>query len=121
MSGRVMIVEDDEDIVDAIRFLLDREGYHVSAAPDGQSALAALAADPLPSVILLDLMMPVMTGYEFREAQLADPRLAAVPVVLMTADGHIEEKRVRLGVDAALGKPFGIENLLSAVKRFVGE
>ena len=116
-----MIVEDDEDIVDTIRLLLEREGYLVSAAPDGQSALAALASDPLPAVILLDLMMPVMSGYEFREAQLADPRLAALPVVLMTADGHIQEKRARLGVDVALSKPFRIENLLSAVKRFAGE
>lgn len=121
MSRRVLIVEDDEDIVDNITMLLEREGYHVSAASDGRSALSALAADPLPSVILLDLMMPVMTGFEFRQAQLADPRLAAVPVVLMTADGHIQQKTERLGVEVSIGKPFRIETLLSAVKRYAGE
>ena len=122
MSGRVLVVDDDEDIVDNIRILLEGAGYQVIAASDGREALAALAdPNPLPSVILLDLMMPVMTGFEFREAQLADPRIATVPVVLMTADGHISEKTQRLSVDVAIGKPFGIAKLLAAVQRFAGK
>lgn len=119
MSGRVLVVDDDEDIVDNIRILLEGAGYQVIAASDGRAALAALAApNPLPSVILLDLMMPVMTGFEFREAQLADPRIATVPVVLMTADGHISEKTKRLSVDVAIGKPFAIAKLLATVAQF---
>lgn len=121
MSGHVLVVEDDEDIVDNVRIVLEGAGYHVTAASDGRAALAVLAdSDPLPSVILLDLMMPVMTGYEFREAQLADPRIASVPVVLMTADGNIADKTKRLSVDASIGKPFAITMLLAVVERYAG-
>jgi len=121
MIGHVLVVEDDEDIVDNVRMVLEGAGYHVTAASDGRAALAVLAdADPLPSVILLDLMMPVMSGYEFREAQLADPRIATVPVVLMTADGHIAEKTKRLAVDVSIGKPFAIATLLAVVERYAG-
>lgn len=119
MSKDVLIVEDDEDIVENVTFLLEGEGYRVDSAPNGRAALAALAMPNLPpAVILLDLMMPVMTGYEFREAQLADPRIAGVPVVLMTADGHLFEKTERLGAAAAIGKPFDIDQLLAVVGRF---
>ena len=62
--------------------------------------------------------MPVMNGFEFREAQLADPRIAAVPVVLMTADSHVTEKTRRIGAAGALGKPFNLDELLQVVKRF---
>jgi CheY-like chemotaxis protein len=93
----------------------------VSVAANGRLALEALAhAEPLPCVILLDLMMPVMNGFEFREAQLADPRIAAVPVVLMTADNHVVEKTARIGAAGALGKPFDIDELIRVVGRFAG-
>jgi len=119
VTGKVLVVEDDEDILANVRLLLESEGYSVEAAPNGRAALASLAhADPLPSVILLDLMMPVMNGYQFREAQLADPRIAAVPIVLMTADGHLVEKTARLGAAGAIGKPFDIDDLVGAVRRF---
>jgi CheY-like chemotaxis protein len=122
VSGSVLVVEDDDDIVENVCELLEAEGYHVRAARNGRAALALLNDDKvLPAVILLDLMMPVMTGFEFRDAQLADPRIAGVPVVLMTADGHLSEKTARLGVAAALGKPFDIHALLAIVQRFAGD
>jgi len=118
MTHNILVVEDDEDIGENVRMLLESEGYQVSVAPNGRAALDTLAhADPLPSAILLDLMMPVMNGYEFREAQLADPRIASVPVVLMTADSHVAEKTARIGAAGALGKPFDIDELLRVVKR----
>ncbi len=121
MNGSILVVEDDADIVDGVCMLLESEGYHVSVAPNGRAALDLLAqGDPLPSVILLDLMMPVMNGFEFRKAQLADPRIAAVPVVLMTADSDAAEKIRRIGAAGALGKPFNLDALLAAVKRFAG-
>lgn len=93
----------------------------MSVAANGRLALEVLAhAEPLPCVILLDLMMPVMNGFEFREAQLADPRIAAVPVVLMTADNHVVEKTARIGAAGALGKPFDIDELIRVVGRFAG-
>ena len=119
MSKNILVVEDDEDITENVRALLESEGYQVSAAPNGRAALETLeGTSPLPSVILLDLMMPVMTGYEFREAQLTNPRIAALPVVLMTADGHIGDKATRLGAAATLRKPFDINELLRVVGRF---
>jgi len=122
VSGSVLVVEDDEDILENVRLLLESEGYEVDAAPNGRAALDALAhAVPLPNVILLDLMMPVMNGFQFREAQLADPRIAAVPVVLMSADGHLLEKTARLGAAGAIGKPFDIDELIGVVKRFTTE
>lgn len=118
MTDHILVVEDDEDLGENVRLLLEDEGYRVDVAPNGRAALEALAhADPLPSVILLDLMMPVMNGFEFREAQLADPRIAAVPVVLMTADSHVPEKSARIGAAGALGKPFDINELIRVVKR----
>jgi len=118
VKTHVLVIEDDVDILENVTQLLESEGYQVSAARNGRAALAALeGTDPPPSVILLDLMMPVMTGYEFREAQLANPRIASVPVVLMTADGHLSEKTARLGVAAAIGKPFDIAALLAVVSR----
>jgi CheY-like chemotaxis protein len=120
VNGSVLVVEDDEDIVENLKLLLESEGLRVDSAPDGRAALDALArADHLPSVILLDLMMPVMDGFEFREAQLADPRIASVPVVLMTADGHLSAKTARIGAAGAIGKPFDIDALLRLVRRFV--
>lgn len=119
MTGTILVVEDDADIVDGVRMLLESEGYHVYVAPNGRAALEVLAhADPLPSVILLDLMMPVMNGFEFRKAQLADPRIAAVPVVLMTADSEAAEKTRRIGAAGVLGKPFNLDELLRVVGRF---
>ncbi|MDP2341742.1 MAG: response regulator [Deltaproteobacteria bacterium] len=120
MSGSVLVIEDDEDIVDNVRAVLEGEGYQVLSAANGRLGLDTLASKQLPAVILLDLMMPVMTGFEFRDAQQADPRIAGVPVVLMTADGHLSEKTARLGAAAALAKPFDIVSLLSVVARFAG-
>lgn len=92
----------------------------MSVAANGRAALDVLThAETLPSVVLLDLMMPVMNGFEFRAAQLADPRLAAVPVVLMTPDNHLAETAT-IGAAGALGKPFDIDELLRVVRRFAG-
>lgn len=119
MRGRILVVEDDEDILENLRLFLEGEGYRVDVALNGRAALEILArADPLPSVILLDLMMPVMNGAAFHHAQLADPRIAPVPVILMTADGNATRKAKDMGVAGAIGKPFGIEDLLCIVKPF---
>jgi len=119
VSGGVLVVEDDEDILENVRLLLVSEGFRVDVALNGRAALDALVhADPLPRIILLDLNMPVMNGFAFRKAQLADPRIAAVPIVLMTADGHLIEKTARLGAASALRKPFDIDDLVRVVGRF---
>src|SRR5512132_4356371 len=94
---RILIVEDDVDVRDALMQVLEFEGYRVTGASNGEEALAALRAGGRPSLILLDLMMPVMNGSQFRAAQLADRALAAIPVIVLSADAGLEEKASRLG------------------------
>ena len=109
----VLVVEDDRDIREAVEDLLSAEGYEVRVATNGQEALDQLrACAQLPALILLDLMMPVKDGPAFREEQLRDVRLAKVPVVIMTADAHIEEKQARMRAHAAIRKPFDVDLLL---------
>lgn len=115
----VLVVEDDQDIRDTINELLELNGYQVLVAEHGQEALAVLrTATELPAVILLDLTMPVMDGVGFRTAQLADARLADIPVVVMTADGRIDEKCASLACTHALRKPMDVTTLLAAVARY---
>lgn len=112
---KVLIVEDDTDIRDLMQALLETEGYEADAACNGQDALDRLRAksdSELPDLILLDLMMPVKDGFAFREEQKRDPRIADVPVVLITADAHFEEKRTRIGARAAIRKPLDLDKFL---------
>jgi CheY-like chemotaxis protein len=119
MPKSILIVEDDRDIRKSLKRLLESEGYSVSSAENGQAALDHLSqAVDLPALIILDLMMPVMDGFQFREAQLKNERLSSVPVAIMTADGHLEEKKLRSAANAALKKPADIDSILSVVKQF---
>jgi CheY-like chemotaxis protein len=115
--GRVLVVEDDPDIRGAIADTLSYEGYSVSEAPDGVEALRR-ARSERPDLILLDLMMPVMDGWAFRAEQEADPSIAEIPVVVVTAC-QAQDDRVRaLRAAAFLQKPFDIEMLLEIVHRW---
>jgi CheY-like chemotaxis protein len=112
----VLVVDDDEDLRRTVTMVLADEGYHVVEAANGEEALSRLHDGPLPDLILLDLMMPVMNGEQFRKAQRADPSLAGVPVVLMTAAGaRAVEPLLALGPSRVLHKPVGLEPLLATV------
>jgi CheY-like chemotaxis protein len=91
MSPTVLFIDDDEDIREALADLLAYAGWTVVHAGDGHEALDWLATHDPPQVILLDLKMPRCDGYEFRARQLADPRLRAVPTVVLSADANVEE------------------------------
>ena len=118
MDPRILIVEDDRYIRKALARLLESEGYVVDVAENGQQALDNLhQAAELPQLIILDLMMPVLDGFQFRERQARLPRLAGIPVVIMTADGHIDAKKMRIGAVAALRKPADVEEILKTVKQ----
>ncbi len=110
----VMIVEDDLDLREMLEMLLSVEGMEPVGAATGQEALRALEQPPRPDVILLDLMMPVMSGWQFREAQLRQPGLASIPVIVMSA-------MTDRGIDGVpfLKKPFDNDQLLSAIRRAV--
>ena len=117
LSKRILVVEDDADIRSALSEILRDFGHEVATARDGRDALVQLGADMLPDIILLDLMMPVMSGADFRVAQLQDARLAQIPVVVLTADGQLRDPVRALGVSAAFAKPFEVDALLAAIDR----
>jgi CheY-like chemotaxis protein len=111
-----MIVEDDFDVRELFADSLAEAGYVVETASNGQEALDLLRAGvPTPGVILLDLMMPVMDGWQLRDELAADPALAGIPVVMMTASRNTGVLRGEL-----LLKPFSLDALLAAVERHVG-
>ena len=113
----VLLVEDDLDVAEAILDVLMDEGYQVAHATNGREALELLKSAPKPSLILLDLMMPDMDGCQFREAQLRDPRLANIPVVVLSADRRVAEKAHELGVLGFVAKPLGPDQLVSIVEQ----
>ena len=116
MSGRsVLVVEDDFDISDTLRDVLLDDGFEVRCAENGAEALAILARGDPPDVILLDLMMQGMDGFEFRRQQLAHPELAGIPVVVMTATREAA-RADQLAAHRWIHKPFRLDELLSAVQ-----
>ncbi len=121
-QARILVVEDDAGIVDAIEQFLADEGYHVDCARDGAEALALLErGEAAPQLILLDLMMPGMDTGEFRRRQRSSARLADIPVVIVSADRHALERSVELGADGCLLKPMTGDALLEVVRRYCGE
>jgi CheY-like chemotaxis protein len=112
----VLIVEDDADLREMMAQLLTLEGFRAAAVPNGKEALNYLVDGECPEVILLDLMMPVMDGWEFRRRQRADPRLSDVPVIVLSA---LDQSRTRdLHADAFLKKPLDFDRLLELVHEY---
>jgi CheY-like chemotaxis protein len=109
----ILLVDDEPSIIEALAEILTWEGFTVRSAADGRSALEALAAEPLPDLVLMDVMMPVMGGVDAAAAMRRDPRLRAIPVLLMTA-GPLPPN-----VDGAmtLRKPFQVRALLDLIAR----
>jgi DNA-binding response OmpR family regulator len=119
--GLVFVVDDDDSIRGSLAEILENEGYDVHVAKNGADALARMRAlDRSPCVILLDLMMPLMDGFEFRALQLADERIAGVPVVVFSADGATDRKAASLNVAASLKKPVRLEDVLQAIEAHCG-
>jgi CheY-like chemotaxis protein len=110
----IMIVEDDPDTRDMLEQFLQLEGFEVRTAANGQLALQSLQAHNASCVILLDLMMPVMDGWQFRQAQAKDPKLSGIPVVVVTAAGPRNEIP-RIEADAWLSKPVDFDRLLATI------
>lgn len=116
MDRRILIVDDDENLREELAELLRTEGFEVVEAGDGAAALDSLRSGTLPRVILLDLMMPVMDGWEFRREIQQDPALSKIPIVVMTAAGQRGTNFADIG--EVLHKPFDFDALLDAVSPF---
>jgi DNA-binding response OmpR family regulator len=120
--GNVLIVEDDPDTREMLETFLSTEGFHAVGAEDGLEALHLLRtvrhrAPQVPCLVLLDLTMPRLGGLEFRRAQLADPRVASVPVAVMSGAVDLNQRAQALGAVAAVGKPIDFQLLLDVVRR----
>jgi DNA-binding response OmpR family regulator len=113
----VLIVEDDNDIRDALEQILTEEGFDVVTASNGELGLRRLA-ERAPVLILLDLMMPVMNGWQFRQRQLADPRFAQTPVVIISADSAAPHEAESLTTEGFLQKPIELDVLIGLVERY---
>jgi CheY-like chemotaxis protein len=114
---RILVVEDDLDIREVLTHVLEFENYQVAAACNGREALAQLKLPPLPGLILLDLMMPVMDGWQFRELQQQNPEWSRIPVVILSADGNVYQKAATIRAAGYLKKPVELETLLDTVGR----
>ena len=117
MSHRILIVDDEPNIVISLEYLMRKEGYEVAVAKDGDDALAR-AMDFVPDLVLLDVMMPKKSGFEVCQALRAEPRLAAVKIIMLTAKGRETEvtKGLALGADAYVTKPFSTTDLVLRIK-----
>lgn len=114
----VLVVEDDADTLGAIATILEDAGYDVLRAANGRDALGQLAGgEARCDLILLDLLMPVMNGWDFRRKQRETPEIADIPVLLMSAGAHIAMVRDELKADGCMPKPVDDLDLLEAVKR----
>jgi DNA-binding response OmpR family regulator len=117
MSHRILIVDDEPNIVISLEYLMKKEGFEVAVATDGEAALQQAAAFA-PDLILLDVMMPKKSGFEVCQALRADPARAAVKIIMLTAKGRESEvtKGLALGVDAYITKPFSTKDLVLQIK-----
>jgi len=111
----ILVVDDDEALRELLKLLLTAEGYRVGGAANGREALGYLRQTKPPSLILLDLSMPVMNGWQFRQEQKNDPALALIPVVVLSGEADLPRVATSLGVAAHFSKPVEIAELLDAL------
>jgi CheY-like chemotaxis protein len=115
-SPLVLVVDDDPDILEALAEILEVEGFESRRARNGKEALDKLGPRT-PDLILLDLMMPVMDGWEFAQKLRAIPSFNAPPIIVLSADRNVAAKAKELGAVAYLSKPFELEELLQLVRQ----
>ena len=119
-APRVLVVEDEDNIAIALEFLLSREGYGHDRVASGAQALPRIR-ETHPDLVLLDVMLPEVSGYEICEGIRTDPALSGVKVLMMTARGSAQERRkgVELGADGFISKPFELQDLRAEVRRLL--
>ncbi len=114
----VLIAEDEPHIVESLSFILAREGFEVSSAGDGETAFQRLS-EHAPDVMILDVMLPRMNGFEVLRHVRAHPSLSALPVIMLTAKGQTQDRRTAedIGADAFITKPFSNRDVVEQVRR----
>jgi DNA-binding response OmpR family regulator len=121
MGKRILLAEDEPNIVVSLTFLLERAGFAVASEMDGIAALETALADP-PSAMILDVMLPGLDGFEILRRLRADPRTSDLPVLMLTAKGQREDRETALGsgADMLITKPFSNAEVIAAVKSLAG-
>jgi DNA-binding response OmpR family regulator len=121
MTQNVLLIEDEPNIIEAIRFILSREGWSVDVHSDGRTAMDAIRARA-PDVVILDVMLPNKSGYDILTELREDAAHADVPVLMLTARGQKKDRELatRLGVNRFMTKPFSNVEILSAVSELAG-
>lgn len=122
MTHKILIADDEPNILISLEYLMQREGFTVSLARDGQQTLDAILRDP-PDLVLLDVMMPRKGGLEVCQEVRADPRLKGVRILMLTAKGRDTDaaKGLALGADAYVTKPFSTKDLVARVRDLLRE
>lgn len=118
---RIMIVEDEPNIVESLSFVFGREGWQVVTALDGDTAIAQLLSEP-PDIVVLDVMLPPHSGFEVLKRLRNEPRLKRLPVIVLTAKGQEKDRHtaLRLGADAFITKPFSNRDIVRQVRELTG-
>jgi len=121
MTKKILIVDDEQNIVISLEFLMRREGFEVFVANDGDAALEQIAAH-MPDLVLLDIMLPKKNGFEVCQQIRATPQWQETKVIMLTAKGRDTEvtKGMALGADAYVTKPFSTKDLVAQVKIMLG-
>ncbi len=121
MAHKILVVDDEPNIVISLEFLMKQAGFEVRAVEDGDAALAAIAEDP-PDLVLLDVMMPRKDGYEVCQTVRANPAWSEVKIVMLTAKGRDVERQkgMALGADDYITKPFATRDLVEKVRELLG-
>ena len=121
MSKRILIVDDEPNIVVSLEFLMKREGFEVAVAADGEAALRSVE-EKKPDLVLLDIMLPKKNGFEVCQTIRANPEWQSIKVVMLTANGRDTEvaKGTALGADAYMTKPFSTKDLIVQVRQILG-
>ena len=115
-TKKVLIIEDDIEIRDSLKYVLEMEGFEVKTARNGLDGLDhLLTTTELPNAILLDIMMPVMDGYQFREHQLKFENLATIPTVVISADRNFQQKAQHLKFHELIKKPIDLDHLIQVL------
>ncbi len=114
----VLIAEDEPHIVESLSFILSREGFDVTSAADGEAAFQSLSEN-CPDLMILDVMLPKMNGFDVLRQVRAHPRLHALPVIMLTAKGQAQDRRTAesIGADAFITKPFSNKDVVESVRR----
>ena len=121
MTKRILLVEDEPNIVISLTFLLERAGFEVDSESQGDVALNAALENP-PDVMVLDVMLPGMDGFEILRRLRGDPRSESLPVLMLTAKGQREDREnaMACGADLFISKPFANADVIAAVNKLAG-